>query len=297
MNKSKQETMDSDLDWKELEIMSFLALKKETHKKEIINVIKQRFPNLRDKPNSSLYLIFERLRMKGLISVRKIAGKGHRTFVSLTDMGRKQINNVLQWSFQLLAPTFIQLLISDINAECEPFFSCTSPSRIAFIGPTLLLSTDNFFSRCNSCPHRSDQKRYFLKMPYNLNADIPDCETISCTPNDIPIKDKYFNNLLSLFSLSLLKTQEQRKSFLKELNRILASHGKIFLVELKQFRSFIYNVILSFTDVFAMIFTNNSNRLYRFELDELLKLIQQTFRNASVILLDYAEFVFVKIEQ
>ena len=58
MNATNREDTSAELDWKELEVMSFLALKKESHKREIIREIKQRFPNLRDKPNSSLYLIF-----------------------------------------------------------------------------------------------------------------------------------------------------------------------------------------------------------------------------------------------
>jgi len=296
MNATNREDTSAELDWKELEVMSFLALKKESHKREIIREIKQRFPNLRDKPNSSLYLIFERLQKKGLIKIRKIVGKGRKTFVTLTDLGKKQIMQGIQWSFQLIVPSLIQCLTSNIVAECRPFFTCTASSRIAFIGPSLILTADSFLKNFDFCLQHEDQRCYFLKMPYNKNNNISDCETISCTPEDIPIKDGYFHNVLSMFALSFLKDYEQRIIFLRELKRTLTSNGKLFLVELKQFRSFIYNVLSSFTNFFTMIFFNNSDKLYQFGSNELLALISEVFPKASVLPIDYAEFIFVKIQ-
>ncbi|MHA1305491.1 MAG: PadR family transcriptional regulator [Candidatus Heimdallarchaeaceae archaeon] len=296
MNGIKRDNTDKDLDWKELNIMSLLALKKETHKQEIIQEIKQRFPSLRNKPNSSFYLIFDRLQKKGLITVQKIVGKGHKAFISLTNMGLKQIHSALHWSFQLLAPTLIQTFINNILTECQPFFSCDPSSKIAFIGPSLILSDDTFLSSCNRCSHKRDQMRYFLKMPYNRDVNLSDYETISCEPDDIPIKNEYFDNALSILTLSLLKNQEQRTLFLQELKRTLVSRGKIFLVELKQFRSSIYKVISSVTDIFTMLFSNNSNRLCHFELDELLNLIYQTFPQSTITTLDYTESIFIKIQ-
>ena len=293
MTKTKQ-SQDSDLDWKELEIMSVL-LKKETHKREIIKEIKNRIPGLRNKPNSSLYLIFERLQKKGLITIRRIVGKGHKTFVSLTNLGLKQINKVLQWSFQLLAPSLIQSLLSNISAECQQFFSCAPSSKIAFIGPSLILNSESFLNMCDSCLYNSNQKRYILKGLHEGDVSLTNYESISCTFDDIPIKNGYFGNVLSFFTLSQLKDQKQRVLFLQELKRTLVSKGKIFLVELNQFRSFIYDSISSVTDPFNTLFSNNS-KLHRFEVGELLSLLYKTLPKTSVSPSERAEFIFVKIQ-
>ncbi|MHA1202083.1 MAG: methyltransferase domain-containing protein [Candidatus Heimdallarchaeaceae archaeon] len=281
--------MKPSLNWKELEILKIVNLKKEKHKTEIIKELKNIFPFFRNTPNSSFYLMFDRLNDEGLISIDKHKGSGHKAFVNITDEGRMVITESMKTAFDYFLPTIVDTLITEIGMIIKKNFKDFNKGNLAIVAPDMILSSPEFQHLFTQKIFESDIRPFNIQMSFSGYNSLERCETIKSTDNEIPLKDDFFSLIVSFFSLGFQEPKYHRK-LLREYQRVLKKKGRIMLIEVKYIISIIKQSMVSFIGDLNPIKKDLKIDLNQFRQEELQELMQDIFPKSSFVG-DFAEIL------
>jgi DNA-binding PadR family transcriptional regulator len=281
--------MKPSLNWKELEILKIVNLKKEKYKTAIIKELQNIFPFLKDKPSSSFYLMFDRLKKEGLISIEKREGAGHKAFVNVTDEGRMVITESMKTAFDYFIPTIVDRFIIEIGMIIEENFKNFDKGNLAIVAPDMILSNPSLQQLFTQKILESDIRPFNLQMSFSSYSSLEGYETIKSTYDEIPLKDDFFSLIISFFSLGFHEPKCYQK-LLREYQRVLKKKGRIMLVEVRYFYSILEQSMISFIGDLNPIKKDLNIDSNQFRREDFQELMQDIFPKSSFVG-DFAEIL------
>ncbi|UJG41055.1 MAG: helix-turn-helix transcriptional regulator [Candidatus Heimdallarchaeum aukensis] len=284
------------INWLGLEILTILKNSNvPLYKSEIIHIIRTKYPSLGNKPDSSFYAIFERLKQEKLIKDEQIKGQGYRSYLSITEYGKKQIGFMLNWSLGALIEGVSKKMAIELNNDCKKQMKCSkdltfgtiSSGNQQFLIPTLC-------TKCVNAGPKEKFSRYNILMPEAHETAIDSYQNIRAKYDEIPLKDNLLDRFLSTLNLGLLNDEDSIE-FLHETKRILKKGGRAGFFEFKFFESYIVDAIETETKGFSFYFakTIKERKLRKFKKEELEELFFKVFEKENVKIKDFKEFYFV----
>jgi len=283
--------------WIELEILKILNKAPEpVYKGEMINYFRNKYKDtdIEEKPESSFYAIFERLEKENFIQTNPIPGKGYKTFLEITNKGRTELNRALYWSVSTIFEGMTEELIKILDNICiknmgclkDMTFGIISPNNLEFLIPKV----------CNDCVEATEEDlphRFNILMPYSEDTDVPHYQKIRSTYDNIPLKSDFLDRIMSILSLGLIKKQEF-ETFLTEIKRLLKPGGKIAIIELIKFESYLFEALQKLTGGFSSFFPRREpSGFTQFSHNEINTQIEQIFGENNVKMIELREFVLI----
>ena len=281
--------MSSVLDWQELEVLKNVTLNKKQTKSAIIADLKKRYDSLRNRATSSLYLIFERLERNGLITSKRIEGKGHKSYVHLTQKGRQRLIVSMKNSFNFLLPSILKVLISEIMKIIEYHLEYENKQAVATILPAVISNHPDFNKYSEKKLKNSVLYNFNFQMNFSDEKDPSRFETVKSIEGIIPIKNDFFDVIFSFMTLGL-NEDNQHSIVLEEFKNKLKPGGKLILVEAKESYSIIQQSIKQVTKDYQFFSSLIGYDFIMFNKQKLVSLVQETFSIYNDYKDDYAEF-------
>jgi len=283
------------VNWIELEILKILSKAPEpVYKGEMITLLRSKHTEIMKKPESSFYAIFDKLENLDFVQPNAIPGKGYKSFLEITPRGMIELRRALYWAISTIFEGMTNELIyilSDLcirNMGClrEMYFGIISPNNPEFLVPQM----------CNDCITATDEEipnRFNILMPYAKDTIVPYYQNLKSKPKDIPLKSDFLDRVMSILSLGLIEP-EDADEYLKEVFRILKPEGKLAVVELTTFESYLFDSLQKLTNGFSsFIPKKGGNGFLQFNPEDLRKKIAAVFGEENVIKIDMREFVLI----
>ncbi|MHA1867446.1 MAG: hypothetical protein ACTSXD_05215 [Candidatus Heimdallarchaeaceae archaeon] len=284
------------INWLGLEILTILKNSNEPlYKSEIIHIIRSKYPSLGSKPDSSFYAVFEKLKQENLIKDEQIKGQGYRSYLSITEYGKKQIIFMINWSLGALIDGISKKIAIELNNDCRKHMECSKELTFGTISSgNQQFLIPNLCTKCVNAGPKEKFNRYNILMPEAHETPIESYQNIRAKYNEIPLKDNLLDRFLSTINLGLLDDNGSLE-FLYETKRILKKGGKAGFFEFRYFESYLIDAIEKETKGFSFFFakTIKEGKLKKFKKEELEELFFKVFGKENVKINDFNEFYFV----
>ncbi|MEE9409963.1 MAG: class I SAM-dependent methyltransferase [Candidatus Heimdallarchaeota archaeon] len=283
------------VNWIELEILKILSKSPSpVYKGEMITLLRSKHTEIMQKPESSFYAIFDKLENLDFVRPNSIPGKGYKSFLEITQRGMLELRRALYWAISTIFEGMTGELIHVLNDLCirnmgclkEMYFGIVSPNNPEFLVPEM----------CNDCINASDEEiphRFNILMPYAKDTLVPYYQNLKSVSGDIPLKERFLDRVMSILTLGLIEPDESA-DYLREVYRILKPEGKLAVVELTTFKSYLFDSLQKLTNGFSsFIPKKKGNGFLQFDPLALQKQIAKIFGKKNVIKIDMREFVLI----
>ncbi|NHJ33767.1 MAG: methyltransferase domain-containing protein, partial [Asgard group archaeon] len=122
---------------------------------------------------------------------------------------------------------------------------------------------------------------------------VPFYQNLKSQPTNIPLKSDFLDRVMSILSLGLIEPEES-EDYLKEVYRILKPEGKLAVVELTTFESYLFDSLQKLTNGFSsFIPKKGGNGFLQFDPVDLKSKIDAIFGDENVTRIDMREFVLI----
>lgn len=281
--------------WLELEVLKILTKsQKAVYKGEMISKLRNKYPEIVNKPESSFYAIFDRLQEDNLVTHSEIKGEGYKKFLSITQNGLGELNRALNWGISTIFEGMIDELITVLNKFCVNYMGCMKEYDFGIISP----NNPEFLvpEMCNKCVNPVEENifhRFNILLPYSKDIKIDYYQNLKAQPNNIPLKDNFLQRVLSVLSLGLLE-DKQSDSLLEEMYRILQPGGKAAIFEIMEFESYLFEALSRLTQGFDLFVPKKvTSSLNQFSLKELQEKVGKIFGEENVEVIEMREIIFL----